>query len=68
MDHFIFKSQRVAALEGVSELMQIVSDSQLQRKVYVPSLETNSHQSPFPETVRKPFIVVEGLDATGTNK
>ena len=52
-------------MEGVSELLEIVQDSQLQRKVYTPSPERNPHQNLLDETARKPFIVIEGLDATG---
>ena len=57
--------QRVADKKGVSELIGVLTESQLQRKVFTASPESLPDRNPLLETSRKPFIVVEGLDATG---
>ena len=47
-------------MEGVPELIEIVSNSQIQRRK-----EYSYGEDHFKNTSRKPFIVVEGLDGTG---
>ena len=46
------------AAEGVLELVEIVNNSQIQRRKEYSCSEDS-------DTSRKPFIVVEGLDGTG---
>ena len=48
------------AVDGVPELVEIVNNSQIQRRK-----EYSHGKDHFKNTSRKPFIVVEGLDGTG---
>ena len=47
-------------MDGVPELVEIVNNSQIQRRK-----EYSYREDHFKNTSRKPFIVVEGLDGTG---
>ena len=48
------------AVEGVQDLVEVVNNSQIQRRK-----EYSRGEDVSKSTSRKPFIVVEGLDGTG---